>query len=202
MLSKAELRIEALSHRADLARACPDFARRIAAFADDLKIAPHAVVGGYWPMSDEADPREVMRALAAKNHALALPRVEAKAQPLVFHRWREGEALIAHRFGMSEPHVDREVVVPAVLLVPLLAFDADGYRLGYGGGFYDRTLSSARAEVTPANPPHRAPIISIGVAYAGQEVKALPHEAHDHPLDAVLTENGLRHFHQTSGISR
>jgi 5-formyltetrahydrofolate cyclo-ligase len=146
-------------------------------------------------MGDEADPRALMAALAARGHALALPRVEKKNAPLVFHRWREGKALVTHKFGMSEPHIDSEIVVPDVLLVPLLAFDADGYRLGYGGGFYDRTLSSlARTQTPPANPS--APARFIGIAYAGQQVGVLPHETHDHPLDAVLTESGIRTFRQ------
>jgi 5-formyltetrahydrofolate cyclo-ligase len=185
MEPKVNLRTKLAAHRASLARATPDFAQRITAFANDLNIASHAIVAGIWPMGDEADPRLLMTALAARGHALALPRVEAKQAPLVFHRWREGEALIVHKFGMSEPHVDRDVVIPDVVLVPLLAFDSDGYRLGYGGGFYDRTLESLRAK-------HK--IRAIGVAYAGQEVEHLPREAHDHALDAVLTENGLRLF--------
>ena len=187
MPSKSDLRTQFSKRRLDLARATPDFAQRIAVFADDLNIAPHAIVSGYWPMGDEADPRALMTALATRGHALALPRVEKKHAPLVFHRWREGEALVTHKFGMSEPHVDREVVVPDAVLVPLLAFDADGYRLGYGGGFYDRTLESLRAN-------HK--IGAIGIAYAGQEIEAVPHESHDHRLDAVLTENGVRQFRQ------
>ena len=181
-LDKQTLRQRASSRRLDLVREVPDFAQRIAAFVGDLNIPPRAIVSGYWPMGDEADPRLVMSALAAKGHALALPRVEKKNAPLVFHRWREGEKLVTHKFGMAEPHVDREIVVPDVLLVPLLAFDAEGYRLGYGGGFYDRTLSFLARKT------------AIGVAYAGQQVTHLPREAHDHPLDAVLTENGLRRF--------
>jgi 5-formyltetrahydrofolate cyclo-ligase len=186
-LDKPALRHTASKRRLELARDCPDFAQRIASFADNFHIAPHAIVSGYWPMGDEADPRALMTAIAARGHPLALPRVEKKHAPLVFHRWREGEHLVTHKFGMSEPHMDREVVVPDVVLVPLLAFDADGHRLGYGGGFYDRTLEALRAN-------HK--IGAIGIAYAGQEIEAVPHENHDHRLDAVLTENGLRHFRQ------
>jgi len=100
-------------------------------------------------------------------------------------------------YGIPEPLASAPEAVPSLVLVPLLAFDATGHRLGYGGGFYDRTLSLlARAQTPPANPSARAPLIAVGVAYAGQEVSALPREAHDHPLDAMLTENGLRRFHQ------
>jgi 5-formyltetrahydrofolate cyclo-ligase len=184
---KSDLRVEYSKRRLDLVRDVPDFAQRIAAFANDLNIAPHAIVAGTWPMGDEADPRALMAALAALGHALALPRVEKKNAPLAFHRWREGERLVRHKFGMSEPHVDSEIVTPDVLLVPLLAFDADGYRLGYGGGFYDQTLEALRAK-------HKIRV--IGVAYAGQHVDRLPHESHDQRLDAVLTENGIRQFRQ------
>jgi 5-formyltetrahydrofolate cyclo-ligase len=184
-MDKQTLRKKAAAHRADIARTVPDFANRIASFANELNITPHAIVAGTCPMGDEADPRALMATLAARGHALALPRVEAKHAPLVFHRWREGEALITHKFGMSEPHVDREIVIPDIVLVPLLAFDAEGYRLGYGGGFYDRTLDRLRAK-------HK--VRAIGVAYAGQEVDRLPRDAHDHALDAVLTETGLRAF--------
>jgi 5-formyltetrahydrofolate cyclo-ligase len=181
--AKPDLRISAQARRAALDRS--GFAAAIAGFANDLAIAPGAVVSGYWPMGDEADPRVLMTALAARGHPLALPRVEGKAKPLVFHRWREGEKLVIHKFGMSEPSVDSEIVAPDVLLVPLLAFDADGYRLGYGGGFYDRTLDALRAQKA---------ILAIGVAYAGQEVGELPRAPHDHVLDAVLTEKGFRRF--------
>ena len=179
---KASLRESAKAQRASLARACPDFAARIAGFADDLAVAKGAVVSFYWPMGDEADPRALASAFAARGHRLALPAVVAKKSPLEFREWRESDALIVHPFGMHEPSDIAAHVTPDVLLVPLLAFDALGTRLGYGGGFYDRTLHSLAAK--------RA----IGVAYAGQEMDALPCHEHDHPLDAVITEKGVRSF--------
>jgi 5-formyltetrahydrofolate cyclo-ligase len=91
-------------------------------------------------------------------------------------------------YGVTEPDVGAEVMTPSVLLVPLLAFDADGYRLGYGGGYYDRTLTVLRAQWS---------VRAIGIAYAGQEIEKLPHDAHDERLDAVLTETGLRAFSRT-----
>ena len=179
---KSSLREAAKAHRATLARGCPDFARRIAGFADNLKIAKGVAVSFYWPMGDEADPRALANALAKRGHTLALPVVAAKKSPLHFREWREGSELVVHPFGMHEPPERAARVVPDVLLVPLLAFDANGTRLGYGGGFYDRTLHSLSAK--------RA----IGIAYAGQEVGALPCHEHDHPLDAVVTEKGVRSF--------
>jgi 5-formyltetrahydrofolate cyclo-ligase len=182
MTEKTALRESARLHRAGLARACPDFAARIARFAHELAIASGAAVSFYWPMGDEADPRALAHALAARGHALALPVVAAKKSPLVFRRWREGDPLIVHIFGMHEPAAAAPEIVPDVLLIPLLAFDAKGTRLGYGGGFYDRTLASLKTK--------RA----IGIAYAGQEAAELPCHAHDHPLAAVVTEKGVRAF--------
>jgi 5-formyltetrahydrofolate cyclo-ligase len=179
---KSSLRETARLHRATLARACPDFAQRIARFVDDLAIEKNAIVSFYWPMGDEADPRALANALAALGHTLALPVVVAKKSPLHFREWREGDALVVHPFGMHEPSESARRVTPDVLLVPLLAFDARGTRLGYGGGFYDRTLASLTSK--------RA----IGIAFAGQEMGELPNHAHDHPLDMVVTELGVRAF--------
>ncbi len=181
--TKTDLRNFARARRAALATACPDFAARIAGFADGLDLKPQAVVAGYWPLQDEADPRGLMAALAARGHALALPRIETKSMPLVFHRWREGDALVTHALGMSEPRADSKILIPDVVLVPLLGFDSSGHRLGYGGGYYDRTLDALRAN---------AKVRAIGVAYAGQEVDELPREAHDHRLDMIVTEREIR----------
>ena len=183
MTDKAQLRKEAEQRRRKLARA--GYSTAIAAYANELALPESAIVSGYWAFREEADPRELMLALAAKGHPLALPFVVARNMPLRFHRWREADAMRVSAFGVTEPHVGAEVVAPSVLLVPLLAFDADGYRLGYGGGYYDRTLEALRA---------RGPVCAIGIAYAGQEIEKLPHDAHDQRLDAVLTEQGIRAF--------
>ncbi|HEY1708909.1 MAG TPA: 5-formyltetrahydrofolate cyclo-ligase [Rhizomicrobium sp.] len=183
MTSKTLLRTEARARREKLARAIPDFAARVAAHADALGIADGSVVGGYAALQHEADPRQLLEALAQKGCEIGLPRVDAKDAPLVFHARHLAQTLRKGTYGIQEPHADWPVVRPCVLLVPLLAFDAHGHRLGYGGGFYDRTIASLGK-----------PLRTIGVAYAGQEVRELPHEPHDHPLDAVITENGMRHF--------
>ncbi len=184
-MSKSTLRKDAGARRADLALALPDFARRIAALATDLDLPGGAVVSGYWPIRDEADPRALMASLAARGHPLALPRVAERAAPLAFHRWTPGDATLIDMFGLTEPLASADLAAPSVLLVPLLAFDAAGYRLGYGGGYYDRTLAGLRAE---------GDIVAVGVAYAGQEIGAVPHHDHDQRLDAIVTENGLRRF--------
>lgn len=137
-----------------------------------------AMVAGFWPMGQEIDIRPLMRRLEAAGHALALPVTPPRGRPLVFHRWRFGEALAPGRFGTSVP-AGGEVVRPDFLLVPLLAFDRAGMRLGYGGGYYDRTLAGL--------PGARA----IGVAYAAQEVPAVPVGAYDRPLAGIATEAGF-----------
>ena len=112
---------------------------------------------------------------------VAFPRVAAKDQPLDFHRVPDDGVLAPGAFGIHEPLPTWPRVAPDVLLVPLLAFDTSGHRLGYGGGFYDRTLE-------------KLDIPAIGIAYAGQEVASLPAEVHDRRLDMILTEQGLRQF--------
>lgn len=119
-----------------------------------------------------------MAALHGRGHPLCLPVVTDKVGALVFRAWAPGEALVEGVFDTRVPPPDRPVVEPTVLLVPLLAFDRAGYRLGYGGGYYDRTLA-ALAQNQPT---------SIGLAFAAQEVDTLPHEAHDRRLDWVITE--------------
>lgn len=183
MTEKAELRKEAEEHRRKLVR--NGFVAAIAAYADALDLPAAAPVAGYWAFREEADPRALMLALAARGHPLALPRVVARHTPLRFHLWNESDAMRVGSFGVTEPEVGAETITPSVLLVPLLAFDAEGYRLGYGGGYYDRTLEVLRA---------RGPIRAIGIAYSGQEIAAVPHEAHDQRLDDILTEKGLRSF--------
>jgi 5-formyltetrahydrofolate cyclo-ligase len=144
-----------------------------------------AVVASYWPVRDEADPRALADALAAKGHAIALPRIHRPDDVLEFHLWRADDALSPNRHGIHEPLPQGGTVVPQILLVPVLAFDADGARLGYGGGYYDRTLAHLRGS---------GHIVAIGVAYAGQEMASLPHHPHDQHLDRVVTENGVRTF--------
>lgn len=138
-----------------------------------------AVVAGYWPMRGEIDVRPLLSVLAERGQVTALPVVTAPRAPLEFRRWRDGDALDDGPYGTRHPAASAPVVRPVCLLVPLLAFDRSGVRLGYGGGFYDRTLAALRAD---------GPVVAVGVAYAGQEVEALPAESHDERLDWVITE--------------
>lgn len=182
---KRALRRAARARRAELARACPDFAERIAGYAGDLPLSARVTVGGYQALSGEADPSQLMESLHASGCELAYPRVHMKGQPLWFHVPVEHEPWVAGAFGIIEPRPDWPRAYPSIVLVPLLAFDADGYRLGYGGGYYDRTLAQFRTERR---------IAAIGVAFAGQEVEHVPRDASDQLLDSVVTEFGPRRF--------
>jgi 5-formyltetrahydrofolate cyclo-ligase len=179
--AKSQLRKESRTRRATLVAAMPDFARLLAAHGDALMLAPGSIVGGYHALPDEADPALLLAALVARGHHIAFPRVAAKEWPLEFHRIPDGEVLRPGTYGIAEPAPHFPRAVPSILLVPLLAFDGQGHRLGYGGGFYDRTLELLKA---PA----------IGIAFAGQEVSSIPAEAHDRRLDGILTEHGLKRF--------
>lgn len=175
--AKAAMRQAALAARAALDPA--GAAEALAAVVlRESPPAPGACIGGFWPMGDEIDIRPLLRALAEAGHRLALPVTPRRGLPLVFRPWRWGEPLLPGRFGTSVPGGE-EAVAPDLLLVPLLAFDRRGARLGYGGGYYDRTLA-----LLPSAHP-------IGVAYAAQEVGAVPTGPHDQPLPGIATEAGF-----------
>ena len=141
------------------------------------RFRPATVIAGFWPLPGEIDIRPLLLALAGKGHPLALPITPRRGNPLTFARWRPGDALTPERFGTVRPI--GEALVPDLLFVPLLAFDAQCRRLGYGGGFYDRTLAGL--------PGH----IAIGCAFAAQQVDCVVAGGHDMRLNAVATEHGL-----------
>ncbi len=185
MSDKQRLREEARARRARLARVHVDIAARLAGHADALGIAEGSIVGGYQAMRDEADPSRLLARLAEKNCLVAFPRVIAADAPLDFHTVPDEADFVKGRFGLREPKAERPSITPNILLVPLLAFDASGHRLGYGGGFYDRTLHVLRSEGT---------LTAIGIAFAGQEIPQIPGQRHDQRLDMVVTELGVRRF--------
>jgi 5-formyltetrahydrofolate cyclo-ligase len=182
MLSKAELRKEARVRRRSLQH--QDIGLLLAARAAALELSPGAIVGGYHALPDEADPALLLQALVRQGCHIAFPRIVAKHLPLEFHLVPDGEVLKKGAHGIHEPEAHWPGVIPHLLLVPLLAFDKSGHRLGYGGGFYDRTLAALRSGDAPVIP-------AIGVGFSAQEVEILPHESHDMRLDGVLTELGL-----------
>lgn len=140
------------------------------------------VLAGYMPMRSEADP---LPAMAAHRGPLCLPVVVGRGLALEFRAWAPGAALVAGAFGARIPAAGA-MLLPEVLVVPALAFDPQGFRLGYGGGFYDRTLAALRA---------RGPVLAIGFGLAGQIVEAVPRGPHDAPLDLIVTEAGVLNPH-------
>ena len=134
-------------------------------------------LSGFVPIRTEINPLPVMAAMAAHG-PVGVPVIEAKGAPLGFRTWRPGCAMEPGPFGAAVP-VAGEPLVPEVVIVPLVAFDRSGGRLGYGGGFYDRTLELLRA---------RGPLVAVGFAYAAQEADDLPLEPTDQPLDAIVTD--------------
>jgi 5-formyltetrahydrofolate cyclo-ligase len=140
-----------------------------------------AVVSGFSSLPDEFRAWPLLRRLHAEGHALAMPVMQGKSLPLAFRAWVPGDAMDKAVWGIAEPKADKPVLEPDVVLVPLLAFDAAGRRLGYGGGYYDRTLRSLRA---------RKSIVAVGLAYDESQVDAVPHLDYDERLDWVLRPSG------------
>lgn len=147
-------------------------------FLAEFQLPPASVVAGFWPLPSEVDIRPLLTALHGRGHRVVLPVTPPKGLPLTFLPWRPGAELIPGRFGTSAPAGGIEAT-PTIVLVPLLAFDRAGRRLGYGGGYYDRTLAAL-----PGAP-------AVGCAFAAQEVDAVPAGDYDARLQAVATENGL-----------
>ena len=182
---KAKLRADAKTRRAALPR---DRAEPAALAVRDRilgagLVPAGAVVSGFWPIGDEFDPRPLMEALAAKGHQLCLPVVVGRGRPLAFRVWAPGAPLERAGFGLSVPPWDAPPAIPRFLIVPLLAFDRRGYRVGYGAGYYDRTIAELKAHV-----PH---LFALGVGFALEEVPEVPALAHDQRLDAIATEDYL-----------
>lgn len=138
-------------------------------------------VAGYLPIRSEIDPRPVM---AAHAGPVGVPVILGPGQALRFRRWTPEAALVPGPFGAMVPAEGADLV-PRALIVPLLAWDRRGFRLGYGGGFYDRTLAALRAE---------GPVTAVGFAYGAQEMAEVPTDAYDQRLDAVVTEDGVLRF--------
>ncbi len=182
--AKRKLREQAKARRAAAHRDLQAAAERQCAlffetFEEVLARKPVATVSGYWPMGDEFDVRPLMTRLSERGHVCALPVVMARGRALVFRRWRPGDRLVAAGFGTREPAEDAAETMPDIVLAPLLAFDDAGRRLGYGGGYYDRTLRAVR---------ERGPILAVGVGYEAQLVETVPSGDDDEKLDWIVTE--------------
>jgi 5-formyltetrahydrofolate cyclo-ligase len=185
--AKAALRVRALSVRAAFPAAERAAAAKAAAahFFSGIGPAPRTVVAAYWPIRDELDCRPVLTRLMDEGQPVCLPVVVGEGQPLELRLWEEGTPLYPSGFGTLAPPETAPLVEPDVVLMPLLGFDARGTRLGYGGGYYDRTLAGLS----------RRPRI-VGFAFACQQFEDIPRRDHDLPLDAVITEKGVHQFRQ------
>jgi len=154
-------------------------AEAIAARTFPLPVGPDTIVSGFMPLKSEINTLPLLEKLAGAGASLALPVVVGRGKPLIMRAWRWGEPLDAGVWGIREPRPEAPEVEPDILLVPLLAFDRRGQRIGYGAGYYDMTIARLRT---------RKPITAIGIAFAAQEVANVPANGFDAPLDLVLTE--------------
>lgn len=189
---KTAFRAAAVARRAQAAaRAAADAGQRLAdRFVAAIPITVIGVVSGYVAIGDEIDPAPLLRRLAAAGRPLCLPVTPRRGQPLSFRLWRPGDPLVLRPMGLLEPGPEAPAAEPDLLLVPLLAFDAAGRRMGYGGGFYDRTLAGLRAQ---------KPVRAVGIAFEAQMVERVPAGPTDALLDAVVTEAAFRSFAPAGG---
>lgn len=177
---KAALRRDAAARRDALpADERQSAAQTIAARKFPLAVSPQNVVSGFMPLRSEISPLPLMQSLGELGARLALPRIVGRGKPLSMRAWQFGGALDRGQWGIREPKPDAPEVDPDIVLVPLLAFDRAGYRIGYGAGYYDMTLARLRSLKT---------IVAVGIAFAAQEVPEIPKTPRDERLDLVLTE--------------
>jgi 5-formyltetrahydrofolate cyclo-ligase len=177
---KSTLRQEATALRDALpADARKANAETIAARKFPLSIAPGVIISGFMPLKSEINPLPLMQKLGEAGARLALPAIAGRGKPLIMRTWVFGAPLDRGQWGIREPKPEAPEVEPDILLVPLLAFDRAGYRLGYGAGYYDMTIHRLRA---------LKPVTAVGIAFAAQEVPKIPTTPRDERLDLVLTE--------------
>jgi 5-formyltetrahydrofolate cyclo-ligase len=154
-------------------------------FLSVVPVPPGSVISGYHPIDQEMDVMPLLGRLWGAGVGCGLPAITGKRQALTFRDWRPGAPLNVGPYRIPEPGADAAVVVPSHVLVPLLAYDSDGYRLGYGGGYYDRSLRELR---------DAKPVLAIGIAYSEQQVDHVPHDENDERLDWIVTERGATPF--------
>jgi len=184
--SKAELRAKALAKRDALSeKKRVSAATKLAKRGLPFEIVPGSIVSGYSPIRSEIDPAPLLRKLADQGARLALPCVTARGQSLIFRIWHPSDRLMLGPLGIPEPSTAAAEVIPDIMLTPLAAFDRLGHRIGYGAGHYDFTFAYLRKT------KH---VVGIGLAFAAQEIEAVPALSHDVALDYVLTETDVFDF--------
>ena len=182
--SKAAIREAALARRDALDPEIRDrFAERLALQGVDIaRRTLSRTIAAYWPLPGEPDTRGLVTALCYHEFVAALPTVVGRGRPLVFRRWQPRDLLVPGPFGIMEPSSRYAEVMPDILFVPLAAFDRRGHRIGFGAGYYDRTLQSLRS---------MKPVLVVGLGFATQEVPSIPDEPHDQRVDLVMTETEI-----------
>jgi len=163
-------------------------AETIAARPFSLPVTPGTIVSGFMPLKTEISPLPLMRRLAGLGARLALPVVDGRGKPLIMRAYAFGDELASGQWGIREPKADAAEIAPDILLVPLLAFDRQGQRIGYGAGYYDMTIAKFRS---------LKPVIACGIAFAAQEIAEVPVSERDARLDLVLTEIEVLDFRGT-----
>ncbi|MEO7222246.1 MAG: 5-formyltetrahydrofolate cyclo-ligase [Devosia sp.] len=183
--AKSALRLKAHAARAAILNSIrADAAKAVAGhFFKSVTLAPGEIVAGYWRIKDEMDCQPILIRLMDSFQPVCLPVVLGDEQPLELRLWEQGAPLYEAGFGTLAPSELSPQVEPDIIVMPLLGFDKRGTRLGYGGGYYDRTLE--RLSKKPR---------LVGIAFAAQELEDIPRESHDVPLDTIVTEHGARHF--------
>ena len=152
-------------------------------FHDVCQLAGPPIISAYASVGTEVDTGPLLKRLHERDMALALPVTVGRGSPLVFRTWKPGDKTTPGFQNIAEPLPSARALQPDVLFVPLLAFDNKGYRLGYGGGHFDRSLAELRAQKS---------VIAIGLAYDEQKVDAVPRDRYDQRLDWILTPSGIR----------
>ena len=188
--AKAACRKQATVKRAKLANESPEAAIMLASHAAHLAGGyGRGIYAGYMPIHSELSPLVLLENLVGLDCDVALPITPKAGQPLGFHRWEIDGKLDDGPYGTQQPPADNEKCIPDVILAPMLAFDEGGWRLGYGGGFYDRTVAGLRG--------FRQGVMLIGIAYEGQKLDKIPVGPFDMPLDAVLSPAGIFEFERS-----
>ena len=177
---KKKFRIAAKATRLQAFKDHPHAGTNIAAtICQDLNLPANRRVSVFWPLAEELDTLPLLHGLHAAGHQVLLPIMQGAGKPLLFGSWAPGDELIEAAFKTLEPSPEQPRMTPDIMLCPLLAFDRKGYRMGYGGGFYDRSIAQFKAQ---------GELLTIGIAFAAQEVDAIITGEFDEPLDMIVTE--------------